>query len=130
MMQLNLTGFLESHSPEFMKELWKLLLRHAFARTSLPSPANPECSAQTSIGGAPEEFLRKKREELLKKHEEEQKNVAAIQRTLKPSEAGYGLVASAKGDVYVTVTHLHWGSPPDARGCACVCVSAPSVTDR
>ena len=28
MMQLNLTGFLESHSPEFMKELWKLLLRY------------------------------------------------------------------------------------------------------
>lgn len=54
------------------------------------------CSAQTSIGGAPEEFLRKKREELLKKREEEQKNVSAIQRTLKPADAGYGLVGAAK----------------------------------
>jgi len=82
MMQLNLTGFLEAHSPEFMKELWKLLL-----------------SAQISMGGAPEEFLRKKREELMKKREEELQNVSAIQRTLKPSEAGYGLVGATKGEV-------------------------------
>ena len=56
------------------------------------------CSAQVSIGGAPEEFLRKKREELLKKREEDLKNVNAIQRTLKPSDASYGLVGSAKPD--------------------------------
>ena len=63
-------------------------------------------SAQTSISGAPEEFLRKKREELLKKREEEQKNVSAIQRTLKPAEAGYGLVGAAKAEPCVSSAHL------------------------
>lgn len=46
-MQLSLTGFLESKTPAFMAELWSLLL-----------------SAQSSIGGIPQEFVEKKKEEM------------------------------------------------------------------
>jgi hypothetical protein len=49
-MQINLTGFLEAKAPQFMKELWNLLL-----------------SAQDSVGGIPKEFLELKKEELVKK---------------------------------------------------------------
>eukprot|EP01097_Dermamoeba_algensis_P004678 TRINITY_DN3017_c0_g3_i1.p1 TRINITY_DN3017_c0_g3~~TRINITY_DN3017_c0_g3_i1.p1 ORF type:complete len:158 (-),score=32.04 TRINITY_DN3017_c0_g3_i1:662-1081(-) len=46
-MQINLTGFLETDAPTFMKELWNLLL-----------------SAQSNAEGIPQEFLDQKREEL------------------------------------------------------------------
>ncbi|KDQ07409.1 hypothetical protein BOTBODRAFT_120067, partial [Botryobasidium botryosum FD-172 SS1] len=47
LMQINLTGFLESKTPEFMSSLWTLLI-----------------SAQSSIGGVPQQFLDEKKEEL------------------------------------------------------------------
>ncbi|KAJ3056809.1 hypothetical protein HK097_004073 [Rhizophlyctis rosea] len=49
-MQIQLAGFLEFKTPEFMEALWNLLV-----------------SAQTSIGGIPQEFLDKKKEEIRKK---------------------------------------------------------------
>ncbi|ORX61399.1 PWI domain-containing protein [Hesseltinella vesiculosa] len=53
--QINLTGFLESNTPAFMLELWKLLL-----------------SAQETIGGIPKEFIDQKKEELRRKREQEE----------------------------------------------------------
>ncbi|EIE88227.1 hypothetical protein RO3G_12938 [Rhizopus delemar RA 99-880] len=52
MMQINLTGFLESNAKVFVKELWNLLL-----------------SAQNSVGGIPAIFIEQKKEELRKKRE-------------------------------------------------------------
>jgi serine/arginine repetitive matrix protein 1 len=49
-MQIKLTGFLEAKTPEFMTELWTLLL-----------------SAQDSLGGIPKEFLEQKKLELQQK---------------------------------------------------------------
>jgi len=54
-MQINLTGFLEKRTPEFMKDLWTMLL-----------------SAQEGTGGIPQEILEKKKRELLQKREEEE----------------------------------------------------------
>ena len=51
-MQIQLTGFLEDNTVNFMIDLWKLLL-----------------SAQNSIGGIPQEFLDAKKEEIRKKME-------------------------------------------------------------
>ncbi|PWN48408.1 serine/arginine repetitive matrix protein 1, partial [Violaceomyces palustris] len=55
-MQISLTGFLESKTPEFMKELWELLI-----------------SAQSSPGGIPAIFVEWKKEELRKKKEEDER---------------------------------------------------------
>ncbi|KAI8364556.1 PWI domain-containing protein, partial [Blakeslea trispora] len=49
-MQINLTGFLETKTQVFIKELWNLLL-----------------SAQNSVGGIPAIFIEQKKEELRKK---------------------------------------------------------------
>jgi hypothetical protein len=46
-LQLNLDGFLEADSPQFVSDLWKLLI-----------------SAQTSPGGIPAEFLEQKKAQL------------------------------------------------------------------
>eukprot|EP00124_Ichthyophonus_hoferi_P000914 Ihof_evm23s39 gene=Ihof_evmTU23s39 len=62
-MQINLTGFLESKTKVFMKELWCLFI-----------------SAQKSPHGIPEQFLDKKKEELKKKKEEEQRISSELQR--------------------------------------------------
>lgn len=47
-MQINLQGFLDKNSQPFVLELWKLLI-----------------SAQTSLGGIPQQFLDQTKEELL-----------------------------------------------------------------
>jgi len=60
--QISLTPFLERNVVSFMKELWCLLL-----------------SAQKSIGGIPEEFLKQKQEEVRKKKVEQDR----IQNELK-----------------------------------------------
>ncbi|KAI8061136.1 PWI domain-containing protein [Gongronella butleri] len=52
--QINLTGFLETKTPEFMLALWKLLL-----------------SAQESPSGIPAEFIAQKKEELRRKKDQE-----------------------------------------------------------
>jgi cell shape-determining protein MreC len=49
-MQINLTGFLESKTKQFITELWNLLL-----------------SAQNSVGGIPAAFIEQKKEELRKR---------------------------------------------------------------
>jgi len=46
-MQINLTGFFESKTQEFLLNLWKLLL-----------------SAQESVGGIPASFLEAKKEQI------------------------------------------------------------------
>jgi len=48
-LQINITGFLEKDASEFVLELWRLLL-----------------SAQSNVGGIPNEFLEKKKEEIKK----------------------------------------------------------------
>ncbi|UZJ57150.1 hypothetical protein CBS101457_006470 [Exobasidium rhododendri] len=53
-MQLSLTGFLESKTPSFMAELWRLLL-----------------SAQKSLGGIPQEFVEKKKQEMREAREKD-----------------------------------------------------------
>ncbi|KAJ2521222.1 separin protein [Coemansia sp. RSA 1939] len=55
MMQVNLTGFLESNTQEFMQSLWKILLE-----------------AQKGPGGIPESLIQKKIDELKHKREQEE----------------------------------------------------------
>ncbi|CAO3652543.1 unnamed protein product [Cunninghamella echinulata] len=64
-MQINLTGFLEKDTGQFMLDLWKLLL-----------------SAQDSVGGIPQEFIDQKKEELRLKKEQEEKRRAEEQTIL------------------------------------------------
>lgn len=72
-MQVNLTGFLESKTPKFMYELWKLLL-----------------SAQEGIGGIPAEMLEAKRKELEQRQLERQRITGDIQRKIATGEGGFG----------------------------------------
>ncbi|XP_004349409.2 hypothetical protein CAOG_02659 [Capsaspora owczarzaki ATCC 30864] len=60
-MQLNLTGFLEGNTPDFMLELWKLLL-----------------SAQSSPGGVPQQLIEQKKQEILQRKVEMQRLQEAI----------------------------------------------------
>ncbi|CAO3650756.1 unnamed protein product [Cunninghamella blakesleeana] len=64
-MQINLTGFLEKDTAQFMLDLWKLLI-----------------SAQDSVGGIPKEFIEQKKEELRLKKEQEEKRRAEEQAIL------------------------------------------------
>ncbi|KAI9256968.1 PWI domain-containing protein [Sporodiniella umbellata] len=69
MMQINLTGFLESNAKVFVKELWNLLL-----------------SAQNSVGGIPAIFIEQKKEELRKKREQDDQRKAerdSVMETIK-----------------------------------------------
>ncbi|KAJ2577902.1 Serine/arginine repetitive matrix protein 1 [Coemansia sp. RSA 1807] len=59
--QVNLAGFLEDKAPEFMQNLWSVLLE-----------------AQQSEGGIPESFIRNKMKELRLKREEEERAAALI----------------------------------------------------
>ncbi|KAJ3153773.1 hypothetical protein HDU86_005106 [Geranomyces michiganensis] len=54
-MQIEISGFLESNAPAFMKDLWGLLV-----------------SAQTTIGGIPQLFLDQKKAEIIKKRTEDE----------------------------------------------------------
>ena len=65
-MQINITGFLEKKTPEFMKDLWTMLL-----------------SAQEGTGGIPLEILEKKKRELLQKREEDE----MISKRIREAEA-------------------------------------------
>lgn len=53
-MQINLTGFLEKNTQQFILELWKLLL-----------------SAQDSVSGIPKQFLEQKKQEILKNQQQQ-----------------------------------------------------------
>ncbi|KAJ2081895.1 separin protein [Coemansia sp. RSA 988] len=59
--QVNLTGFLEDKTQEFMQSLWSVLLE-----------------AQKSNGGVPESFIQDKIEELKKRRDEQDRAVAGI----------------------------------------------------
>ena len=61
-MQLSLAGFLNKHTPGFMKELWSLLV-----------------SAQDSPGGVPKEFSAKKEEELRQRKIDQERIEAELQ---------------------------------------------------
>ncbi|CDH50351.1 pwi domain-containing protein [Lichtheimia corymbifera JMRC:FSU:9682] len=54
LMQINLTGFLEKNTQQFILELWKLLL-----------------SAQDSVSGIPKQFLEQKKQEILKNQQQQ-----------------------------------------------------------
>ncbi|GAB1518896.1 hypothetical protein RhiTH_001961 [Rhizoctonia solani] len=62
-MQINLTGFLESKTPAFMSSLWALLLE-----------------AQDSPAGVPASFVQEKKEELRQKHEADERALAEARR--------------------------------------------------
>ncbi|KAJ2484824.1 Serine/arginine repetitive matrix protein 1, partial [Coemansia sp. RSA 2320] len=61
-MQVNLTGFLESKTQEFMQSLWTLLLE-----------------AQKGLGGMPESLIRSKVEEIRRQRVEQSQMRAAIE---------------------------------------------------
>ncbi|KAG9082488.1 hypothetical protein FRC06_004971 [Ceratobasidium sp. 370] len=63
LMQINLTGFLESKTPAFMSALWTLLL-----------------DAQKSPAGVPSSFVQEKKEELRLKHEADERALAEARR--------------------------------------------------
>ncbi|KAG9085995.1 hypothetical protein FRC07_013231, partial [Ceratobasidium sp. 392] len=63
LMQINLTGFLESKTPAFMTALWALLL-----------------DAQKSPAGVPSSFVQEKKEELRLKHEADDRALAEARR--------------------------------------------------
>ncbi|CAE6469704.1 unnamed protein product [Rhizoctonia solani] len=63
LMQINLTGFLESKTPAFMSALWTLLLE-----------------AQDSPAGVPASFVQEKKEELRQKHEADERVLAEARR--------------------------------------------------
>ncbi|CAE6422562.1 unnamed protein product [Rhizoctonia solani] len=63
LMQINLTGFLESKTPAFMSSLWALLLE-----------------AQDSPAGVPASFVQEKKEELRQKHEADERAFAEARR--------------------------------------------------
>ncbi|CAE6408252.1 unnamed protein product [Rhizoctonia solani] len=63
LMQINLTGFLESKTPAFMSSLWSLLLE-----------------AQDSPAGVPASFVQEKKEELRQKQEADERAFAEARR--------------------------------------------------
>ena len=81
LMQVNLTGFFERHTPQFMQQLWTLLLsaqdsvgacEHARSRRRSALPADPtavplEASVVSDTGGIPRELLESKKEEIRQK---------------------------------------------------------------
>ncbi len=70
-MQIQLTGFLEASTAEFMAELWELLI-----------------SAQASPGGVPQRFVEEKKQELRSKREEGERVVreARERQRVQPSQ--------------------------------------------
>ncbi|KAJ1029372.1 hypothetical protein NDA13_002623 [Ustilago tritici] len=69
--QIQLMGFLEGKTAEFMSELWELLV-----------------SAQESVGGVPKRFVEEKKEELRKKREEGERVVReARERAARAAES-------------------------------------------
>lgn len=72
-MQIQLTGFLEDKTAEFMGELWGLLV-----------------SAQESPGGVPQKFVEEKKEELRRKREEGERVVREARERAQQQAAGLG----------------------------------------
>ncbi|SJX62019.1 uncharacterized protein SRS1_10646 [Sporisorium reilianum f. sp. reilianum] len=73
-MQIQLMGFLEGRTAEFMGELWELLV-----------------SAQASPGGVPQKFVEEKKEELRRKREEGERVVReARERAQRAAESAGG----------------------------------------
>ncbi|KAJ3168676.1 Serine/arginine repetitive matrix protein 1 [Geranomyces variabilis] len=61
-MQIEISGFLEGNAPSFMKDLWGLLV-----------------SAQSTIGGIPQQFLDQKKAEIIKKRAEDEEIRAKLE---------------------------------------------------
>ncbi|KAJ2157456.1 hypothetical protein GGF46_004493 [Coemansia sp. RSA 552] len=70
-MQVNLTGFLEAKTQEFMQSLWAVLLE-----------------AQKSQGGIPESFIQKKIQEMRQRREEEEQAAANIKAARRKARSG------------------------------------------
>jgi serine/arginine repetitive matrix protein 1 len=68
-MQINLTGFLTKDTPEFMKQLWKLLLE-----------------AQEEITGVPRTFVEQKKEEMRKARESDGRAIGERDRRARLDE--------------------------------------------
>ncbi|KAJ1837801.1 Serine/arginine repetitive matrix protein 1, partial [Coemansia sp. RSA 486] len=82
-MQVNLTGFFEAKTQEFMQNLWKVLLE-----------------AQKSPGGIPESFIQKKIEELKRQRNEQEMIKAKIKAAEKKAgghESGQGSRSTRTG---------------------------------
>lgn len=89
--QIQLMGFLESKTGEFMSELWELLI-----------------SAQESPGGVPKRFVEEKKEELRRKREEGERVVReARERAQRAAEA-----AGAGGDTGNRKRKSRWDAAP------------------
>ena len=71
-MQIKLTGFLESKTEEFMIQLWTLLI-----------------DAQNSIGGIPKEFLERKKKEILQKKKEDERLERELEKRRESSSREY-----------------------------------------
>ncbi len=69
-MQINLTGFLTKDTPEFMKQLWKLLLE-----------------AQEEITGVPRTFVEQKKEEMRKARENDSRAIGESDRRARLDES-------------------------------------------
>ncbi|KDN45308.1 hypothetical protein K437DRAFT_256652 [Tilletiaria anomala UBC 951] len=73
-LQISLTGFLEAKAPQFMTDLWTLLI-----------------SAQTSVGGIPKEFVEAKKKELQNQREKDERLMREV------AQRGGGPVAGGSG---------------------------------
>ncbi|KAJ3017689.1 Serine/arginine repetitive matrix protein 1 [Thoreauomyces humboldtii] len=94
-MQIEISGFLESNAPGFMKELWGLLV-----------------SAQSSIGGIPQLFLDQKKDEISKKRAEDDEIRARLLK-LREKEAAEKIDEAARrkaqeaGDIPIAICVDH-----------------------
>ncbi|ETS63133.1 hypothetical protein PaG_02911 [Moesziomyces aphidis] len=94
-MQIQLTGFLEASTAEFMAELWELLI-----------------SAQASPGGVPQRFVEEKKQELRSKREEGERVVReARERATRAAQA-----AGSSNDAQSAKRRSRWdaGAPSDS----------------
>ncbi|KAJ2879159.1 hypothetical protein FB639_003161 [Coemansia asiatica] len=78
-MQVNLTGFFEDKTEDFMQSLWKVLIE-----------------AQKSPGGIPESFIRQKIEELKRQREEQDTIKANIKAAEMRAAAPTSLIQSSR----------------------------------
>ncbi|GAK63772.1 PWI domain-containing protein [Moesziomyces antarcticus] len=94
-MQIQLTGFLEASTQEFMAELWELLV-----------------SAQASPGGVPQRFVEEKKQELRSKREEGERVVReARERAQRAAQA-----AGSNNDAQSAKRRSRWdaGAPSES----------------
>ncbi|KAI9500616.1 PWI domain-containing protein [Coemansia spiralis] len=105
LMQVNLTGFFESKTQEFMQSLWKVLLE-----------------AQKSPGGIPESFIQNKIEELKRKREEEE----LIRANIKIADERAKQLAPSNNSIRITKSgrKSRWDAPSTSTNAASLSVGS------